>query len=94
MKPSGLSRSGDLPYLPSLVCSSVVRVVLGDVGVDAAQGQLFVLRGRDGLHNQLRVRIRRFRLVLRSRAVRGRGRRRLRRVCKGKTILSPFFLGS
>ena len=43
-------------YLPTLVCRSVIRVVLGDVGVDARERQLLVWRLRYGLHNQLGVR--------------------------------------
>ena len=54
------------PYLPSFVCSPVVGVVLCDVGVDAAECELFVGSGSDRLHYELRVGIRRFRLVLRS----------------------------
>ena len=41
--------------LPALVRRSVVRVVLGDVGVDAGQRQLLVHGVRDGLHDQLGV---------------------------------------
>ena len=51
-------------HLPALVGRAVVRVMLGDVCVDAAQGQLSVLRGRDGLHDELSIRVRRLRLVL------------------------------
>lgn len=29
-------------HLPALVCSAIVGIVFGDMGVDAAQGQLFV----------------------------------------------------
>ena len=54
------------PYLPSFVCSPVVGVVLCDVGVDAAECELFVWSGSNRLHYELRVGIRRFRLVLRS----------------------------
>lgn len=52
------------PHLPALVGRAVVGVMLGDVGVDPAQGQLPVLRGGDGLHDQLRVGVGRLRLVL------------------------------
>ena len=42
--------------LPALVRRPVVRVVLGDVGIDARERQLLVWRLRYGLHNQLGVR--------------------------------------
>ena len=45
----------DGAYLPALVGCAVVRVMLGDVRVDSAQSQLPVLRGRDGLHDELSV---------------------------------------
>ena len=41
--------------LPALVSSSVVWIVLGDVGVYARQGQLLVPRLGDGLHYKLGV---------------------------------------
>lgn len=52
-------------YLPALVGSAVVRVVLGNVGVDAAQGQLLVLSRRHGLYDQLSVRVGWLRVVVR-----------------------------
>ena len=52
--------------LPALVCRAVVRVVLGDVGVDAGQRELLVPRLADRLHDQLRVREGRLALVLQS----------------------------
>ena len=55
---------GNHPYLPALVRSPVVGVILGDVGVDARERQLLVRRLRDGLHNQLRVGERRLGFVL------------------------------
>ena len=63
--------------LPALVRGAVVRVVLGDVGVDAGQRQLLVHGVRDGLHDQLGVREGRLALILKQRRVRScRGRRR------------------
>lgn len=56
--------SRERPYLPSLVCSAVVGVVFGDVGVDATESQLFVLCWRDGLDDQLCVGIRWLGLIL------------------------------
>ena len=50
--------------LPALVRGAVVRVVLGDVGVDAGQRQLLVHGVRDGLHDQLGVREGRLALIL------------------------------
>ena len=41
--------------LPSLISCSVVRVVLGDVGVYPGQGELLVPCLGDGLHDQLGV---------------------------------------
>ena len=41
--------------LPALVRSPVVGIVLGDVGVDAGQSQLLVMRLGDGLDDQLGV---------------------------------------
>lgn len=55
---------GRSPDLPALVRRAVVGVVFGDVGVDAAESQLFVRGRRDGLDDQLSVGIRRFGLVL------------------------------
>ena len=40
-------------YLPALVCSAVVGVVFGDVGINATQSQLFVWGRRDSLDYQL-----------------------------------------
>jgi len=42
-------------YLPSFISSSVIGVVLGDVGVDARKGQLFVDGLRYCLHDQLGI---------------------------------------
>ena len=53
-------------HLPALVCSAVVRVVLGDVCVDAVEGQLFVGRHGDGLDDELGVRVGGLRVVLRG----------------------------
>lgn len=52
------------PYLPALVCSAIVGVVFGDVGVDATKSQLFVRGRRDGLDNQLCIGIRWLGLIL------------------------------
>ena len=52
--------------LPALVRGAVVRVVLGDVGVDAGQRQLLVHGVRDGLHDQLSVREGRLALILKQ----------------------------
>lgn len=41
--------------------------MLGDVGIDAAQRQLPILRGGDGLHDELGIGVRRLRLILRER---------------------------
>ena len=45
-----------LSHLPSFIRSSVVWVVLGDVGVDAGQSQLFVDGLRNCLNYQLGIR--------------------------------------
>ncbi len=55
------------PYLPALVCSAIVGVVFGDVGVDATESQLFVRGRRDGLDDQLCIGIRWLGLVLHER---------------------------
>lgn len=52
------------PYLPALVCSAIVGVVFGDVGVDATESQLFVRSRRDGLDDQLCIGIRWLGLIL------------------------------
>lgn len=41
--------------LPALVGCPVVRIVLGDVGVDAGQSELLVVGVGDGLHDELSV---------------------------------------
>lgn len=51
--------------LPAFVGSAVVGVVLGDVAVDAAERELLVGRGGDGLHDELRVAVRRLGVVAR-----------------------------
>ena len=56
-------------YLPSFVSGPVVRVVLGDVGVDAGEGQLFVDGLGNRLDDQLGVAERRLRLVLKVRNI-------------------------
>ena len=60
------SRLKPLPQtdLPALVCGAVVGVVLGDVGVDAVERELLVLGQRDGLDDQLGVRVGRLGVVL------------------------------
>ena len=50
-------------YLPTFVGRSIVRIILGDVRINAAERELFVLRRRYGLHDQLGVRIRWFTVV-------------------------------
>ena len=50
--------------LPALVRRPVVRVVLGDVGVNTREGELLVAGVGDGLHDQLGVRERRLGLIL------------------------------
>lgn len=50
--------------LPALICAPVVGVVLGDVCVDAVECELFVRGERDGLDDQLSVRVWRFGVVL------------------------------
>lgn len=40
-------------YLPAFICSAIVGIVFGDVGIDATEGQLFVRGRRDGLDDQL-----------------------------------------
>ena len=50
--------------LPALVRCPVVRVVLGDVGVNTREGELLVAGVGDGLHDQLGVRERRLGLIL------------------------------
>ena len=50
--------------LPALVRRPVVRVVLGDVGVNPREGELLVAGVGDGLHDQLGVRERRLGLIL------------------------------
>ena len=50
--------------LPALVRRPVVRVVLGDVGIDPRQGELLVAGVGNGLHDQLGVRERGLRLIL------------------------------
>ena len=68
-----LSITRDLPVeaeivpdrvLPALVRCPVVRVVLGDVGVNTREGELLVAGVGDGLHDQLGVRERRLGLIL------------------------------
>lgn len=54
----------EMPYLPALVCSAIVGVVFGDVGVDAAESQLLVRGRRDGLDDQLCIGIRWLGLIL------------------------------
>lgn len=56
------------PVLPSFIgAGTIVRIVFGDVGVDAGQCQLLVWRCRYRLHNQLSVAVRRlFQLWSRS----------------------------
>lgn len=54
----------EMLYLPALVCSAIVGVVFGDVGVDAAESQLFVRGRRDGLDYQLCIGIRWLGLIL------------------------------
>lgn len=49
--------------LPALVGGSVVRVVLGDVAVDAAERELLVGGGGHGLHDELRVTVGRLGVV-------------------------------
>ena len=49
--------------LPSLVSSSVVGIILSDVGVNATQGELLVRSLSDGLNNELSVGIWRLGLV-------------------------------
>lgn len=49
--------------LPALVGGAVVGVVLGDVAVDAAERELLVGGGGDGLHDELRVRVGRLGVV-------------------------------
>lgn len=56
-------------YLPALVCSAIVRVVFGDVGIDATESQLFVWGRRDGLDNQLCIGIRWLGLILYEREI-------------------------
>ena len=50
--------------LPALVRRPIVRVVLGDVGIDPRQGELLVAGVGNGLHDQLGVRERGLRLIL------------------------------
>ena len=50
--------------LPALVRRPVVRVVLGDVGVNPGEGELLVAGVGDGLNDQLGVRERRLGLIL------------------------------
>lgn len=57
--------------LPALLGGSVVRIVLGDVRVDAGQRELLVRCARDGLYDQLRVGVRRLRVVDFARTVHG-----------------------
>lgn len=52
------------PYLPALVCSAIVGVVFGDVGIDATESQLFVRCRRDSLDYQLCIGIRWLGLIL------------------------------
>lgn len=51
-------------HLPALVCSAIVGIVFGDMGVDAAESQLFVWGRWDGLDDQLRIGIRWLGLIL------------------------------
>ena len=51
-------------HLPALVCGAVVGVVLGDVGVDAAERQLLVVGRGDGLDDQLGVGVGRLGVIL------------------------------
>lgn len=55
-------------HLPALVCSPVVRVVLCDVIVDSIQCELLVCSQRYGLDYQLCIGVRRFGVILWSRA--------------------------
>lgn len=50
--------------LPAFVRRPVVWIVLGDIAVDAGQRELFILSAGYRLYDQLRVRKRRFALVL------------------------------
>lgn len=56
--------------LPALVGGAVVGVVLGDVAVDAAERELLVGGGGDGLHDELRVRVGRLGVVTLARVPR------------------------
>lgn len=64
---SGISREEEEikgSYLPALVCSAVVRVVFGDVGIDTTESQLLVWGRGNGLDNQLCIGIRWLGLIL------------------------------
>lgn len=57
-------------YLPALICSAIVGVVFGDVGIDATESQLFVRGRRDGLDDQLCIGIWWLGLILNKRDTR------------------------
>ena len=56
-------------YLPSFVSCTIVRVIFGDICVNASQGQLFVTGWGDGLNDELCIRVGRLGVIFRPRII-------------------------